>query len=317
MNFRFPLFVTMLHCFGVSVSLHVASSWFSLFKPPQQMDSFRALVRQMIPISIIFAAATVMRNCALVSLPIPMIQMINSSSPAFVYVLSCVAKLDKFSAKTGAAVSGISAGVFLSAAFMMQSASATSGASLLFAGLVLEATRGILLKKMLNDTSCGTESVSPLGLLFVSSAMSFLFLLGPVVLTEATEVISVLRASPVPLLPLLAGNLFFAVCLNFASFNFINTCSVTTTSITAVLKDCALFFASMMFIQNVQQTSSHFPLSIPKDLNIGIVGYLLSFISTIIYIRLRCESKCTKDFGDCSDAKTIRASEFKEDHGAK
>lgn len=303
MNFRFPMFVTMLHCFGVSASLYVASSWFLLFKPPQQMDSFGSLVRKMIPIALVFAAATVMRNYALVSLSIPMIQMINSSSPALVYVLSCVAKLDRFSVKMGAAVGGISAGVFLSAAFMLQSASVSSGAALLFAGLALEAIRGILLKKMLN-ASCATESVSPLGLLYVSSTMSFFFLVGPVALTEAKEAISALRASPVPLLfPLLTGNVCFAICLNFASFNFIKTCSVTTTSITAVLKDCALFFASFMFAQKAKTSSSLHGRAFLEILNIGVAGYVLSFVSTIVYVRLRCESTSSRDSGDCLNAK--------------
>ena len=115
--------------------------------------------------------------------------------------------------------------------------------------------------------------------------MSFLLLLGPVALTEANEAISVLRASPMPLVPLLAGNVFFAICLNFASFHFINTCSVTTTSITATLKDCALFFTSSFLLARHAERVAGFNNSA------GQIGYLFSFLSTIVYIRLRCDGK--------------------------
>jgi len=282
MNFRFPLFVTMLHCLGVSASLYVASSWFRLFEPPQKMESFPFLIKSMVPISLIFAAATVMRNYAFISLPISTIQMVNSSSPALVYVFSCVVRLDRFSTKMAVAVGGISAGVCLSATSVMRlpTASATGTAALLFAGLILEATRGILLKKMLLKSSC-VDGVGTLGLLYVSSTLSFLFLTGPVAMAEAKQAFSVLRSSPVPLLPLLAGNVFFAICLNFASFNFLNTCSVTTTSITAVLKDCALFFMSLVVLQGgTSSPSSSFS-------NAGVAGYSLSIFSTLVYIKLR------------------------------
>ena len=280
MNFHFPLFVTMLHCFGVSASLYVASSWFRLFEPPQKKESFPFLIKNMAPISLVFAVATVMRNYAFISLPIPMILTVNSSSPALVYAFSCVARLDRFSTKMAVAVSGISAGVCLSATSVMRltTTSATGTAALLFAGLILEATRGILLKKMLLNNSMCVDGVGTLGLLFVSSTLSFLFLTGPVALTEAKQVFSVLRSSPVPLLPLLAGNVFFAICLNFASFNFLNTCSVTTTSITAVLKDCALFFMSLVVLQGGMSSSFS---------NAGVAGYSLSIFSTLVYIKLR------------------------------
>lgn len=285
MNFRFPLFVTMLHCFGVSASLYVASSWFRFFEPPQKMESFPALVKKMVPISLLFAVATVMRNYAFISLPISTIQMVNSSSPALVYVFSCIARLDRLSTKMVVAVSGISAGVSLSAASAMRLTTASAaGTWLLFGGLVLEATRGILLKKMLLN-SIRVDSVGTLGLLYVSSTMSFMFLAGPVALTEAKQVFSVLRSSPVPLLPLLAGNVFFAICLNFASFNFLNTCSVTTTSITAVLKDCALFFVSLGVLQG---GTSSFPIS-----DVGVAGYSLSIISTLMYIKLRRDASAS------------------------
>ena len=274
MNFRFPLFVTMLHCLGVSASLHVASSWFHLFEPPQNSGSFQTLLKKMVPVSIMFASATVMRNYAFISLPISTMQMINSSSPALAYVFSCTARLDKFSYKMAAAVSGISAGVCLSAASTMRLTTSAVGAALLFGGLILEVARGILLKMLLLNSSA--DSVGPMGLLYLSSTMSFLFLAGPVALTEAKQVFSVLRSSPLPLLPLLAGNVFFAICLNFASFNFLNTCSVTTTSITAVLKDCALFFVSLVVLQGGTFVS-----------HVGLAGYALSIMSTLTYILMR------------------------------
>jgi len=285
MNFHFPLFVTMLHCFGVSASLYVASSWFRLFERPQKMKSFPSLVKKMVPISLLFAVATVMRNYAFISLPISTIQVANSSSPALVYVFSCIARLDRISTKMAVAVSGISAGVGLSAASAMRKTRASpAGTSLLLGGLILEATRGILLKKMLLN-SIDVDGVGTLGLLFVSSTMSFIFLAGPVALIEAKQVFSVLRSSPVPLLPLLAGNVCFAICLNFASFNFLNTCSVTTTSITAVLKDCALFFVSLVVLQG---GSSYFPLS-----DVGVAGYSLSIFSTLMYIKLRRDASAS------------------------
>jgi Triose-phosphate Transporter family len=285
MNFRFPLFVTMLHCFGVSTSLYVASSWFRLFEPPQKMESFPILIKKMVPISLIFAVATVMRNYAFISLPISTIQMVNSCSPALVYVFSCVARLDRFSTKMAVAVSGISAGVCLSATSVMRTTkTSATGTALLFGGLILEATRGILLKKMLLN-SIRVDGAGTMGLLYMSSTLSFLFLAGPVALTEAKQVFLVLRSSAVPLPPLLAGNVFFAICLNFASFNFLNTCSVTTTSITAVLKDFALFFVSLVVLQG---GTSSFSL-----LNIGVAGYTLSIISTLMYIRLRHDASAS------------------------
>jgi hypothetical protein len=300
MNFRFPLFVTMLHCFGVSASLYVASSWFRLFEPPQKMESFPALVKKMVPISLLFAVATVMRNYAFISLPISTIQMVNSSSPALVYVFSCVARLDMLSTKMAVAVSGISAGVGLSAASAMRlTTTSAAGTSLLFGGLVLEATRGILLKKMLLN-STGVDSVGTLGLLYLSSTMSLMFLAGPVALTEAKQVFSVLRSSPVPLLPLLAGNVFFAICLNFASFNFLKTCSVTTTSITAVLKDCALFFVSLVVLQGA---TSYFTIS-----SVGVAGYSLSIISTLLYIKLRRDASASASAEEADKHSSLRSS---------
>jgi drug/metabolite transporter (DMT)-like permease len=285
MNFRFPLFVTMLHCFGVSASLYVASSWFRLFEPPQKMESFPALVKKMVPISLLFALATVMRNYAFISLPISTIQMVNSSSPALVYVFSCIARLERLSTRMAVAVSGISAGVgFSAASAMRQTTASPAGTSLLLGGLILEATRGILLKKMLLN-SIGVDSVGTLGLLYVSSTMSFMFLAGPVALTEAKQVFSVLRSSTEPLLPLLVGNVCFAICLNFASFNFLHTCSVTTTSITAVLKDCALFFVSLVVLQG---GTFYFPLS-----DVGVAGYSLSILSTLMYIKIRRDASAS------------------------
>ena len=300
MNFRFPLFVTMLHCFGVSASLYVASLWFRLFELTQKMESFPALVKKMVPISLLFAVATVMRNYAFISLPISTIQMVNSSSPALVYVFSCVARLDRLSTKMAVAVSGISAGVGLSAASAMRlTTTSAAGTSLLFGGLVLEATRGILLKKMLLN-STGVDSVGTLGLLYLSSTMSFMFLAGPVALTEAKKVFSVLRSSPVPLLPLLAGNVFFAICLNFASFNFLKTCSVTTTSITAVSKDCALFFMSLVVLQG---GTSYFPIS-----SVGVAGYSLSIISTLLYIKLRRDASASASAEEADKHSSLRSS---------
>jgi hypothetical protein len=145
---------------------------------------------------------------------------------------------------------------------------------LLFGGLILEVARGILLKMLLLNSSA--DGVGPMGLLYMSSTMSFLFLSGPVALTEAKQVWAVLSSSPLPLLPLLAGNVFFAICLNFASFNFLNTCSVTTTSITAVLKDCALFFVSLVVLQG----GTFVP-------HVGVAGYALSIMSTLTYILMR------------------------------
>ena len=290
MKFHFPLFVTLLHCLGVSFSLFVASTCFNAFEPPHRMNSFHSLVRSMMPISIMFTIATVMRNFAFIYLPVPTIQIINSSAPAVSYVVSCLVGIEKFSLKMALAVGGISAGVCLSAATAMHLTS-TVGAALLFGGLVLESTRGVLLKRLLNNNA----SVSPLGLLFLSSTMSFLLLVGPVGLAEARDAFSVIQASGSPLLFLLAGNVFFAICLNFASFNFLKTCSVTTTSITAVSKDCALFFVSSYVLQGgshfspspmYSQSSFHSSTRHTKW-NLVAVGYSVSIIATLIYIRLR------------------------------
>jgi len=289
MKFHFPLFVTLIHCLGVSFSLFVASTCFNAFEPPHQMNSFLPLVRSMMPISIIFTIATVMRNFAFIYLPVPTIQIINSSAPAVSYFISCLVGIEKFSLKIALAVGGISAGVCLSAATAMRFTSIV-GAALLFGGLVLEATRGVLLKRLLNNN----VSVSPLGLLFLSSTMSFLLLVGPVGLKEASDAFSVMQASGLPLLFLLAGNVFFAICLNFASFNFLKTCSVTTTSITAVSKDCALFFISSYVLQgshfsssSLSSHSSFFSSVRRGEWNLGGVGYSVSIIATLIYIRLR------------------------------
>lgn len=253
------------------------------------MSSFFPLVKSMMPISVIFTIATVMRNFAFIYLPVPTIQIINSSAPAVSYVISCLVGIEKFSPKMALAVGGISAGVCLSAATAMRFTSVV-GAALLFGGLILEATRGVLLKRLLNNNG----SVSPLGLLFLSSTMSSLLLVGPVGMTEARNAFSVLQASGSPLLFLLAGNVFFAICLNFASFNFLKTCSVTTTSITAVSKDCALFFVASYVLQGSQFSSS--PLPSPSSFsssqrhekwNLGGVGYSVSIAATLIYIRLR------------------------------
>lgn len=172
MNFRFPLFVTMLHCLGVSASLHVASSWFHFFEHPQKTESLPTLLKKMVPISVMFASATVMRNYAFISLPISTMKMISSSSLALSHVFSCTARLDKFSYKMAAAVSGISAGVCLSAASTMRLMTSAVGAALLFGGLILEVKRGILLK-MLHSSSI--DSVGPMGLLYMSSTMSPVF----------------------------------------------------------------------------------------------------------------------------------------------
>lgn len=290
MKFHFPLFVTLLHCLGVSVSLFIASTCFRVFTPPLKTNSFAGLARGMVPISIIFTVATVMRNYAFIYLPVPTIQIINSSAPAVSYVMSCLVGIEKFSSKMALAVGAISAGVCLSAASAVRVTSGL-GAALLFGGLVLEATRGVLLKRLLNDNG----SVSPLGLLLLSSTMSSLLLAGPVGLTEAKDAFPVLQASGAPLLYLLAGNVFFAICLNFASFNFLKTCSVTTTSITAVSKDCALFFVSSYvfpgghFSSPLASFRSSFSAAAQRHgkLNLAVVGYSVSIVATLIYIRLR------------------------------
>jgi drug/metabolite transporter (DMT)-like permease len=150
MKFHYPMFITLLHCLGVSVSLFLASMCFNLFEPPHKMNSISTLVRSMMPISIIFTVATVMRNFAFIYLPVPNIQIINSSAPAVSYIISCLVGIEKFKSKMAFAVGGISAGVCLSAASAMRSTS-SFGAALLFGGLVLEATRGVLLKKLLNN----------------------------------------------------------------------------------------------------------------------------------------------------------------------
>ena len=273
--FPYPLVLTLAHSVGVSVTMFVASEGLHLVASPYQSHEAGALVLEMLPIAAIFTISTWMRNTAFIYLPVSTIQIIGGLAPAVTYVISCIARMETFSWRFAMATMAMFAGVAM--ATFGSARAPWPGFALQMTGILLEALRGVLLKKKMTYTEDNRlRDLGPLPLLYLSAPLSSIIFLLLSPLTDLDAAIQHLRSGGNLLVAALVGNVVLAVCLNFASFVFIKKCTTTTTSVTAMTKDCILVVGCILWLEGFNGDTAR-----------SLCGYGVSIMGTVAYVGLR------------------------------
>lgn len=240
--FAFPLTLTFLHMLANACVLLCVFEGLRLFPSPYRSEQRAHLIQSMAPVAVLFAAATCLRNSAYLYLPVPTIQLLSSTSPVFVYIISCCCGLDQCRSTLGLAVLVITGGCVwaLSDSAASMPTFFLQGIGCQLSGLILEATRGCLLKRLMVDIG----QMTPLTLLYIMSPMVCALLATPIMLTEINHAWTYLSEQNSHFFLLLGVNVALAVCLNWSSVYFLKSFSVTTTSITALVKDSVLILGT-------------------------------------------------------------------------
>ena len=116
-GFKFPFFLTMWHMLFASILTQILSRTTNLL--PSVMEGRVSLIdyfRKFVPMSFLFAASLVLGNSAYKFISVPFIQMLKSSTPVIVLILSFLVGREKPSVAQLAIMMIISFGVILSTA---------------------------------------------------------------------------------------------------------------------------------------------------------------------------------------------------------
>ena len=241
-GFNFPMALTLFHCAANSVVLFVLFECVQILPSPYRQQNAAAVLASVAPIAALFAVSTILRNYAFLYLPVSTIQLLSSGSPVINYALACATRLDVFRPRRALTVAVIAAGCAWATSGSIATLAFTSYAGLVFqvCGLLVEACRGVLLKKAMVQSA----TPSSLGLLYMVAPVAFAMLVVPAASTELREAVAFVATRGSTFQMLLGINIVMAVCLNLSSYFFVKTCAVTTTSIAALVKDGVLILGS-------------------------------------------------------------------------
>lgn len=271
-GFDYPVALTLFHCAANSATLFLVYECGQLLPSPYRRHGAGRLALTIAPIAALFAVGTVLRTSAFVYLPVATIQLLSSGAPVVIYLMSCVTGLDTFHPALGVCVLAIAGGCVW-AAWGSIAALATApinGIVLQVSGLLTEALRGVMLKKIMVDTAA---SHSSLDLLYMMSPVAAAMLALPAT-QQLAPALAFIRTHGSAFQGMLAVNVMMAVCLNLSSFFFIKTCTVTTTSVAALAKDAFIIMGACALN--------------PALLSANVVaGYGVTFAATAVYMWLK------------------------------
>ena len=270
--FKHPLTLTLMHCAWVSLTLFVACDCLQLLPSVYRSRQAWNLWFRVLPVAALFAASTLMRNAAYAHLPVSMIQIVAGAGPALTYLASCVLGLEAFVPKLGGAVVIMFAGVFV--ATFQGALTSPFGLALQSGGVMLEVMRSVMLKRIFVDFA--DTGINFLGVLYLSAPLSMLMLAVPACMWDVGPAVGQMAQANSSLAAALGANVCLAVCVNFASYFFINACSNTTASVTAASKDSVLILGSLLVCQGLSPASLR-----------SLLGYFVSLAGTGAYITFR------------------------------
>lgn len=287
-GFPFPLAITWFHMLAgliaTNVIKRVRPDWMPV--AAEGRLSLKQLVRNILPIGIVFALYLGIGNRVYLYLPVSFVQMLKSAGPLFVFAVSVAAGQEKFTMTSLAIIFVLVTGV-ASASFGEVNFS-WFGLAIQMVAFILDGFRLVLLKTLMSSQQ-GVK-LDPLSALYYYSPVCVVTLILPVAYFEAAELHKVLTTALLEhTLPSLLGaillNASVALALNLCLLALFGNVGATTISVAATCRDICLTFASAwIFRSHISQ--------------VQVIGYLSACIGVKLWDELKARPEAfDKAFG--------------------
>mmetsp|Transcript_25108 Transcript_25108/g.36053 ORF Transcript_25108/g.36053 Transcript_25108/m.36053 type:complete len:373 (-) Transcript_25108:407-1525(-) len=261
-GFKFPFFLTMWHMIFASILTQILSRTTNLLPSVKegrvsQADYFRKFV----PMSFLFAASLVLGNSAYKFISVAFIQMLKSSTPVIVLILTFIVGREKPSIAQLGIMMIISIGVMLSTVgevkFNML------GFIIQFTGVFCECSRCLIMDLLLSN-----KKIDSLSMLYYMAPISSLTLFAGFLYFEFFQFLTVTLSPSLLLALFLNGCLSFS--LNMAVILLVGNASVVVMSVCGPLKDILLVLLSVLLFQT--------PITLTQ-----VVGYNISVLGLCLF----------------------------------
>jgi len=260
-GFKFPFFLTMWHMLFASILTQILSRTTNLL--PSVMEGRVSLIdyfRKFVPMSFLFAASLVLGNSAYRFISVPFIQMLKSSTPVIVLILSFLVGREKPSVAQLAIMMIISFGVILSTAGEVKFN--LLGFIIQFTAVFCECSRSLIMDMLLSN-----KKLDSLSMLYYMAPISSLTLFAGFLYFESAQFLTISFSPSLLLALFLNGCLSFS--LNMAVISLVANASVVVMSVCGPLKDIILVLLSVVLFQT--------PITIMQAVgyNISVFGLCL------------------------------------------
>lgn len=240
-GFKFPFFLSMWHMiFATVITQFLAKTSMLLPSVREGKITVADYLRKFVPMSVLFAVSLVLSNSAYKYISVAFIQMLKSSTPVIVLLLSFTVGKEKPSLLQFSIILVISFGVILSTVgevrfnligFFMQ-----------ISATFCECTRSLMMDLILSN-----KKLDSLSMLYYVAPISSLFLSIGFLIFEFNDLAALQISYPLLAALFLNGCLSFS--LNIAVILLVSHASVLVMSVCGPMKDMTLVLLSVMLFQ--------------------------------------------------------------------
>ncbi|KAF1353816.1 triose-phosphate transporter family-domain-containing protein [Delphinella strobiligena] len=264
-NFKFPIFLTTWHLFSASVITQIMARFTTILDSRKQVPmTKRTYVRAIVPIGLFFALSLVCGNMAYLYLSVSFIQMLKASAPVAVLLTTWAFKLADPSLKVFGNVCIIVVGVVIASVGEIKFV--VIGVVYQMTGIFFESSRLVMIQRLLSAE-------------FKMDPLVSLYYFAPVC-TITNAILSLIFEAPHMSMAdfervgyfTLIINAAVAFLLNVSSLLLIGKTSSLVLTLSGVLKNIMIVFASMLLFHDPVSGLQFFGFSVALG---GLVYYQL------------------------------------------
>ena len=261
-GFRFPVLLTTWHQVFATVGTQVLGRTTNLLDSRHDLHmSPRMLLRQVLPLGMLFSASLIFTNKAFIYLSVSYIQMLKASMPVVVLLVSVIFGLQPLTTSSFVKVLIIAMGVAL--ASYGEASFNLMGFLLQSAGILSESLRLVTMQMLLSKSG---SNMDPLVSLYYFAPICALFN-AIVCFCVEFQTISMAQIYQVGL-PLLLANGLVSFALNVSVVFVVNRTSSLTLCLAGIIKDILIVNASMVIF------GSQVTLTQTIGYSVAVVGML-------------------------------------------